>query len=101
MQFCEKCNYATAETVCALCGNKKLRAVEDEDFCYFASMSDIDFEMFEFTLKENGIDAVWVPFYPFGVTHASAGRADGRKVYIRYKDMENAKEIFNTIFGFN
>ncbi|MGN1104439.1 MAG: hypothetical protein ACI4QI_06125 [Candidatus Coproplasma sp.] len=99
MLFCEKCNYITDEKICPCCGNKKLRDVTDEDFCYFTKMDAYDFEMFEYTLNDNGIDVVGIPIYPYGVTYASAGRAHGRKIYVRYKDIEKTKDIFYTIFG--
>ena len=99
MFFCEKCNFATSENSCPLCGKKKLRDVKDEDFCFYSKMSVYDFEMFGFTLKENGIEAVGVPYYPYGVSRANAGRAGARKVYVRYGDWEKAGEIFETIFG--
>lgn len=99
MLFCEKCNVATAEKFCPSCGSKKLRAADNDDFCYLLSTSAFNFEMFESALKENDADVVGVPYYPYGVTRANAGRAGGRKVYVRYKDMERAKEIYETIFG--
>ena len=57
--------------------------------------------MLESTLNENNIEVVGVPYYSRGVTYATAGRADGRKVYVRYKNMEQAKEIYEAIFGIN
>ena len=99
MLFCEKCNYITDEKICPCCGRKKLRDVTDEDFCFFTKMDAYNFEMFEYTLNDNGIDVVGVPFYIVGVTYSLAGKAGGRRVYIRYKDLQKAKDIFQTIFG--
>lgn len=100
MLFCENCNIVTEEKICPCCGRKKLREVTGEDFCYFTKMNVFDFEMLEYTLKENGIEVVGVPFNTYGATYSTAGRADGRRVYVRYKDMEKAKDIFNTLFDF-
>lgn len=99
MLFCDKCNFLAAENRCPSCGNRKLREVNDEDFCFFVNLSAYNFEMLEFTLKENAIDVIGVPFYTGGVSLANAGKAPARKVFIRYKDLEQAKEIYNTIFG--
>ncbi len=99
MLFCEKCNLLTTEKRCPSCGNKKLREVAPEDYCFFANLTASNFEMFASTLKENNLDVVGVPYYANGlISHANAGRAGGRKVFIRYRDFEKAKEIFNTIF---
>ncbi|MGN0804681.1 MAG: hypothetical protein ACI4MS_04790 [Candidatus Coproplasma sp.] len=99
MNFCEKCNILTDDARCPVCGNKKLRDADGEDFCYFKSLSSFDFEMLAFTLQENKIEVVGVPYYLGGVTHSTAGRAEGRKVYVRYKDIEKAKEIYESILG--
>lgn len=99
MLFCEKCNFATYDDRCPSCGSKKLRAVCDEDFCFFVNTDEFSFSMLESALKENDIEVVGVPYYPCNVTYATAGRADGRKVYIRYQDIEAVKEIYETIFG--
>lgn len=99
MLFCEKCNFITTENCCPLCGNKKVRTVCDADFCFFVKIGEFYFEMLESALKEKSIDVVGVPVYPYGVTYASAGRAEGREIYIRYKDIEQVKEIYETLFG--
>lgn len=99
MLFCEKCNFATPENRCPSCGNKRLRAVNDDDFCFFTNTDEFNFDMLESTLNENNIEVVGVPYYVRGVTYASAGRADGRKVYVRYKDIEQAREIYEAMFG--
>lgn len=101
MLFCEKCNFLTEENRCPLCGNKKLRAVNDEDFCFFVNIDEFNYSMLESALNENNIEVVGVPYYSRGVTYATAGRADRRKVYIRYKNMEQVIEVYETIFGIN
>lgn len=101
MLFCEKCNILTTENRCPLCGNKKLRDVDGEDFCFFTNVDEFYFEMLESTLNENDIEVVGVPFYSLGVSYATVGRADKRKVYVRYKDIEKTKEICEVIFGKN
>ena len=101
MMYCEKCNFATDENRCPLCGNKGLRAVNDKDFCFFTIVDEFHFNMLESTLKENKVEIIGVPCYSRGVTYATAGRADRRKVYVHYKDMERAKEIYEDIFGKN
>jgi RNA polymerase subunit RPABC4/transcription elongation factor Spt4 len=97
--YCDRCNVSTQEKVCPSCGNNRLRAVTTEDFCYFVSLEQEKFNRLESALKENGIDVVGVPFFMNGPTYANAGRPNGRKAYIRYKNTEKAKEIYRTVFG--
>lgn len=100
MLFCEKCNLLTNDKRCPNCRTKKLRDVRDDDFCYFADLHSMYFEMFEEALKNNNVDVVGVPYYPGNaVVFSNAGRADGRKVYVRYKNLDVATEIYNELFN--
>lgn len=99
MLFCEKCNLLTDEKVCPSCGSKKLREVADNDYCFFVNLHTFYFSMLEGALKEENIDVVGIPYYVSGVHNGNAGRAEGRRVYVRYKDLVRVNEIYNTIFG--
>ena len=98
MLFCEKCNFITTENRCPVCGNKKVRTVCDTDFCFFVNLDEFHFTMLESALEEKAIEIVGLPFYPRGATYANAGRAEGRKVYIRYKDIEQVRDIYEVLF---
>ena len=39
-----------------------------------------------------------MPYYTHAVSLSSAGRAQGRRVYVRYKDFPQAREAFDIIF---
>lgn len=84
---------------CPICGNKKLREVACEDFCYLANLNVFDFGIAEYALKDNGIEVVGVPSYHYGVTYATAGRAEYRNVYVRYKNLNKAKKICETVLN--
>lgn len=102
MLFCERCHLPTDEKKCPNCNNKKLREIDDNDFCFFVNLSAPYFEMFAETLKNNGIEAVGVPYYPQNaVVFSNAGRAEGRRVYIKYKDVDFAREIYSELFDLN
>ena len=57
--------------------------------------------MYESALKSKNIDVVGMPYYTHAVSLSSAGRAQGRRVYVRYKDFSQAREAFDIIFGNN
>lgn len=99
MLYCEKCNILVKCEKCPLCKSMNLRKVKDIDFCYFTSIGTIHYEIFKNSLKKEKIDIVGIPYYTKPVTLSSAGRAQGRRVYVRYKDFEKAKDIFNMLFG--
>lgn len=99
MLFCKKCNFATDKQNCPICGSKKLREVNNDDFCYFTHMSSFAFEMFKTALNEDNIEVAGIPYYPVGISRANAGRASEQKVYVMYKDFEKAREAYMDIFG--
>ena len=99
MNFCENCNLLVDGERCPKCGNKKVREVQGEDYCFFVDVDAFSCTMLEETLKNNGIDVVCVPFYDRGTTFATAGRANGRHVFVRHKDFENVREIYEELFS--
>lgn len=100
MLFCEKCNLLTDGKRCPICRNKKLREVNNDDFCYFVDLHSLYFEMLEEALKNNNIEVVAIPYYPGNsVIFSNAGRGDGRKVYVRYKHLDAAAEIYDELFS--
>ncbi len=101
MLYCEKCQLLTQNKFCPKCKNKKLREVKDDDFCFFVSMDALSFEMFESSLQSINIDVVGLPFYTHAVTMSSAGRAQGRAVFIRFKDLQVARQTYQMLFGDN
>lgn len=101
MYYCEKCNFASADDVCKVCGKGNLRKINGDDFCYFTSLLAFDYEMYESALKSKNIDVVGMPYYTHAVSLSSAGRAQGRRVYVRYKDFPQAREAFDIIFRNN
>ena len=55
MYYCEKCNFASADDVCKVCGKGNLRKINGDDFCYFTSLLAFDYEMYESALKSKKI----------------------------------------------
>lgn len=99
MNYCEKCNCQVEGQYCKVCGTNNVRPIDDNDFCYFVTINAMWCEMFEDALKHNEIDAVCVPHYTYNVTPFNAGRADSRRVYLRYGNLDKAKEIYAELFG--
>lgn len=99
MNYCEKCNIVTEESYCPYCGNKKMREPNDCDYCFFTNLNAFNFEMFNEALKNNGIEVAYIPYYPQNtISFCNAGRASGRKIYIKYKGLQTAHEIYDTFF---
>lgn len=95
MYFCERCNRLVEHGRCSLCGIRKLRKVKDTDFCYLTTVSDSGKNYFEETLKANAIP---VTMFGEGVSIWSLGSTQF-KVYVPYGYYDQAKEIYNLLFG--
>ena len=97
MNFCENCNHLTEDTRCTICGKKKLRAVQDNDFCYFTTLPVNDAAIFEATLKEAEI-----PVASLDVPGLGRVRLSGQfKIFLPFGYFGQAKEIYQNIFGTN
>ena len=95
MYFCERCNALMQENRCANCGKKKLREVQDDDFCFFAVLEADKARYFEENLKLQNI-----PVALLGVGLDLRTRTSGSmKIYIPYSYLERAKEVYRLIFG--
>lgn len=99
MKFCDNCNLLSDGDACDNCGNKNLREPESSDFCFFTEIDEFYGAMLEGALASNNIEAVFMPFYTNNfVTRGTAGRAGGRRVYVRFKDLSDAREIYDELF---
>ena len=86
MFFCENCNNLSKECFCSNCGNKKVREVQDEDFCFFTDMDVFHAKMFEGFLENNKIEFVFLPIRNCYNNSAFASEAEIRRIFVKYKD---------------
>ena len=94
MYFCEKCNLIMRDTVCENCGKKKLREVQDDDFCFFVSLNANKARYFEENLKLQNIPAA-----SRGVGLDLRTRTSGAfQIFVPYSFFEKAKEIYHLLF---
>ena len=95
MYFCERCNALMQDNICANCGKKKLREVQDDDFCFFVALETDKAKYFEENLKLQNI-----PVALLGVGLDLRTRTSGTiKIYIPYGYFDRGKEIYHLIFG--
>ena len=92
MNFCEGCNLACDAERCPKCGRKKLRTVNDEDFCLTAQVERRFGDALREHLEAEKIDCVLMP-YGTGVYTKAALPLEGYLVYVRYKYLEYVRNI--------
>ena len=95
MHFCERCNALMQENVCANCGKKKLREVQDDDFCFFVALEADKARYFEENLKLQQI-----PVALLGAGLDLRSRTSGTfQIYLPYGYFDRGKELYRLVFG--
>ena len=89
MYFCEKCNLRMQNNICENCGKKKLREVQDDDFCFLVALNADKAKYFEENLKLQDI-----PVALLGAGLDLRYRtSEVFKIYIPYRYLDQATEI--------
>ncbi|MCM1043693.1 MAG: hypothetical protein NC350_05795 [Corallococcus sp.] len=96
MNFCENCNIACTDDRCHKCGRKKLRVVQDDDFCLVAKVNKLSGDIFKSYLESENIDCVFMP-YGTGVNSKFALPLESYLLYVRYKNIDYVKQLLKNM----
>ncbi len=92
MNFCEGCNIACDDERCPKCGSKKLRPVNDDDFCLIAQVDRPFGDSLKEYLEEENMEYALMP-YGRGVRARFALPLESYLVYVRYKNSDHVRQI--------
>ena len=92
MKYCEKCNSIVTLKYCPACGNKTIREVTSDDFCFLIECGQMHGEMLKDALQEEKIRCALVPWGD-GVRSKLGLKLENYKVYVPYEHYERAREI--------
>ena len=95
MYYCEKCRMIMKENCCSVCGKKKLREVQDDDFCFFVALDADKTRFFEENLESHGIPSASLGA---GLDLRTRGSST-YKIYVPYAFFDKAKELYKLLFG--
>lgn len=95
MNYCEKCHNLCEENRCDLCGNKKLRPVSDDDYCFIIETEQTHGEMLCDIFKQDGIKYALIPTGN-GVRSNFGLELENYEIYVQYKNLDAASEIINS-----
>ena len=96
MYFCEKCNTLMQDNCCTICGKKDLREVQDDDFCYLVTLNADNAHYFEENLKLHNIPSALLGGGGLDLRTRTSGKF---KIYVPYRLLDKATEIYNILFG--
>ncbi len=92
MNYCENCNIACQDDRCPKCGRKKMRAVNDDDFCLVGKVDRIFGDNLKENLGNEGIECALLP-YGTGINSIFALPPESYLVYVRYKHLDYVRQI--------
>lgn len=89
LNYCENCRVVCKETYCPNCGKKKLRAVEDDDYCYVTEEANSLNEYFCKILERQNVKCVNMAWFS-ALDTCLAVKASRSRLYVRFKDFDIA-----------
>lgn len=92
MNFWEGCNVACKDERCPKCGRRKLRAVNDDDFCLVAKVDRLFGDNLKVNLENENMECVLIP-YGTGVNSMFALPLESYLVYVRYKNLDYVRQV--------
>ncbi|MBE6540075.1 MAG: hypothetical protein E7674_05000 [Ruminococcaceae bacterium] len=95
MNYCEKCYNLCEDSVCEFCGNKKLRTVSADDYCFLIETEQTNGEMICDIFEQEGIKHTVIPTGN-GVRSNFGLSLENYEIYVQYKSLDLAKETVNS-----
>lgn len=92
MNYCENCYVVSDQTRCPLCGTKRLRQVERDDFCLLTEKDSSYCNMLMDAFQENDIHCSAVP-WGSGVRSKFALPLENYRLYVPFHSLEKAKNM--------
>lgn len=94
MKYCEKCNSIVTLDYCPTCGNKKIREISPDDFCFLVECGQVYGDILKDTFLEEGIECALIPWGD-GVRSKFAMKLENYKVYVPFKYYDRARAILD------
>ena len=92
MNYCKNCYCATDYERCPMCGTKKLREAQEDDFCFLLEKDVAYCGMLTSIFEEKNIRFSTVP-YGSGVRSAFGMSLENYRVYVPFASLEAAEKI--------
>ena len=97
--YCEKCKHCFEGERCPNCRKGRVRQVRPDDPCYLTEQSSPWNGMLEDVLRQEGIPCVTSGRLGAGLSTYVGSVLEITRFYVRWSDMEKARESVNGLFG--
>lgn len=94
MKYCEKCNSLSDFEYCSVCGNKNIREVASEDYCFLTKCEQLFGDILNDALQQEGVICALVPCGD-GVRSQFALLLDKYKIYVPFQYYKKSVEVLN------
>ncbi len=99
MQYCNDCKRLVEGPTCPHCGNRKLRAPLDADFCMIAELGFAEAEMLKELYADNDILCTERSVFGAGITVKLGANLDRIRLYVPYNRFTEAEQLKEAFFG--
>ena len=100
MLYCDDCRLAfEGSSRCPSCGNEDVRTPLPEDFCFLIEINAMFADILKSVLDGNDIPSLASSTIGAGLRVRGGAMFDRIRFYVRYDDLQEAKEIAYTMFG--
>lgn len=96
MNYCENCYLAFMQERCPLCGSKKFRNVQDDDYCLLTETASSNYETLKEIFEEHDISCSALP-YGNGIEAHFALPSSNYRLYVPFRSLQTAKNILREI----
>ena len=96
--YCEKCKLCFEDTLCPVCGNRKVRQIDEKDLCFLVKKDQLWSGLVADVLKKNQIPFIAQNELGAGLT-AKIGLCSERNLfYVPYEYLQRATDLLGEIF---
>lgn len=99
MYYCSNCMVCTNETVCPVCGRKKLKDTKADDKVFLVTEDFFEAGILASTLDEKKIPFHKIPILGAGITGYIGPKLESYNFFVFYKDLTAANDIVINLFG--
>ena len=100
MLYCETCGFLYREgEKCPLCRKDRGRAPRPEDPCFLAEKGQIESDMLEDVLRQNGVPCMKKSVAGAGIAMFTGLMLESFRLFVPYAELEKAAEIADSLLG--
>lgn len=99
MNYCPKCHHVFHDDKCPNCHNRKIRTVQEDDYCFLIEKQLIWVDMIKQRLNENDIIYQCIGDKGAALAIKAGPYLENFDFYVMYRDLPKARKVVKEMFG--